>query len=312
MAQTITNPLIRSVPFSPDPYIIRQGDFYYFCLSRGGTGLWVWRSPTLAGLDTTPDKKLVWQPPATGLLSKEVWAPELHFIDGKWYIVTCADDGNNDNHRVYVLEAATDDPLGSYKEPVKIQWQGDDFWGIDATIFRNDHDGQLYMIWSGWPGKVNGVQNLYIAPMSSPLALSGPRVLISEPDRPWEAWLDEGPSVIQRDGKICVVYSGNESWDQKYCLGLLYADATANLLDRANWTKKPEPILVADPALSVYGPGHNSFFKGPDGSDWIAYHAKGAPESGWGDRRAWVQPLDWDENGLPYVAKPAPTVEVSE
>jgi GH43 family beta-xylosidase len=309
MGELIHNPLIRSIPASPDPYIFKQGDFYYFCHSEHGATIWVWRSPTLAGLDTTPDKCLVWRPPAEGPLSKNVWAPELHFFDGKWYLYFCADDGKNENHRMYALQSISDDPLGPYGDPVRLQWQDEDFWGIDATIFRNEHDGAFYMIWSGWPGHVDEVQHLYIAPMSSPMAVSGPRRLLSQPELPWESWINEGPSTIQRDGKICVVYSANESWTARYCLGLLYIDSKADLLDRANWTKKPEPILVADAGVGVYGPGHNSFFTGPDGADWIAYHVKTSPENGWEDRMAWVQPLLWDSEGLPYVGKPVETPE---
>ena len=31
-------------------------------------------------------KTVVWEAPADGPYSKEVWAPELHFVEGKWRI----------------------------------------------------------------------------------------------------------------------------------------------------------------------------------------------------------------------------------
>ena len=73
-------------------------------------------------------------------------------------------------------------------------------------------NGSLYFIWSGWPGKTDGLQNLYIAPMSNPWTLSGPRVLLSTPDLPWESWIQEGPVALQRGGKAFVIYAANLSW----------------------------------------------------------------------------------------------------
>ena len=60
---------------------------------------------------------------------------------------------------------------------------------IDPTVFQATN-GSLYCIWSGWPGAVNGLQNLYIAPMSNPWTISGPRVLIATPQLSWESWTE--------------------------------------------------------------------------------------------------------------------------
>lgn len=299
------NPLIRSIDASPDPYILKHDGKYHYCLVNGPNNeIWVWISPELAGLDTTPDKHMLWKAPQDGPFSKEVWAPELHFIDGYWYIYFTADDGLNDNHRLYVVKSASSDVLSEYGELQKLQWQDEDFWGIDATIFRNEYDGELYLVWSGWPGAVNEVQNLYIAPMDTPMSLKGPRVLLSKPENAWEAWINEGPSVLQHQGRIFVVYSAHESWSSDYCLGLLSAENSSNLLDRSSWQKLPAPILKAHDEAMIYGPGHNSFFKGPGDTDWIAYHAKFKKEPGWGDRKACAQPITWDENGFPHVGNP--------
>src|SRR5689334_17322746 len=114
MEEEFHNPLIRSIETSPDPYIVKYGDYYYYCLSRLNGAIWVWRSATLGGLDATADKKVIWQAPAEGPFSKEVWAPELHFFEGRWYIYFAADNGENENHRMYVLQSDTDDVFGSY------------------------------------------------------------------------------------------------------------------------------------------------------------------------------------------------------
>lgn len=296
------NPLISSVKTSPDPYIIRHKGFYYYCLSdSANTQIWIWRSPTLAGLDTTKDKKMIWQAPARGAYSKNVWAPEMHFINGNWYIYFTADNGHNENHRLYVLKSNKSDAFGKYHQPHKLQWKSEDYWAIDGTVFRNNDDSELYLVWSGWPGKGDGRQNLYIAPMASPIKLKGPRQLLAEPEYGWEGWINEGPSILQRNGRIYISYSAHESWSSEYCLGLLYTESSSNLLNRSCWKKQPYPILKAEQNAGIYGPGHNSFFEGPDGADWIAYHAKTIAEKGWEDRKAFVHPLSWDVYNLPFI-----------
>jgi GH43 family beta-xylosidase len=302
LATHFDNPLIRSIETSPDPYIVKHNDLYYYCLTDvKNKEIWIWRSPTLEGLDTTHDKQVVWKAPLRGPYSKNVWAPEIHFIDDNWYIYFTADNGENVNHRLYVLKSQTDNAFGSYDAPILLQWQNEDYWGIDETIFRNELDGALYLVWSGWPGNTDGRQNLYIAPMDTPVSLSGPRRLLSEPEYGWEGWINEGPSVLQRNGRIYISYSAHESWGTEYCLGLLYAESYSDLLDPFSWKKQSFPILKADHQVGIYGPGHNSFFKGPENTDWIAYHAKTTTKEGWRDRKACVQQLHWDVTDLPYV-----------
>uniref|UniRef100_A0A914P6V7 Uncharacterized protein n=1 Tax=Panagrolaimus davidi TaxID=227884 RepID=A0A914P6V7_9BILA len=49
---------------------------------------------------------VVWTPPDSGDYSKELWAPEIHFIDNKFYIYFTADDF----HQIYCLENPSNDP----------------------------------------------------------------------------------------------------------------------------------------------------------------------------------------------------------
>ena len=107
-----------------------------------------------------PKKKIVWTPPATGAYSKEIWAPEIHYLQGKWYIYFAADSGNNNNHRLYVLENASQDPLqGKWIIKGRLA-TADDKWAIDASVFENK--GKIYLIWSGWKDDVNGEHDIFI------------------------------------------------------------------------------------------------------------------------------------------------------
>ncbi len=103
--------------------------------------------------------------------SKELWAPEIHFLQGKWYIYFAADSGNNKDHRMYVLENDAADPLqGEFKFKGKLLTP-EDKWSIDGSVF--EHHSRLYFIWSGWEGDKNGQQNIYIAGMKDPWTIEG-------------------------------------------------------------------------------------------------------------------------------------------
>src|SRR3982751_4627523 len=176
---TFTNPLL---PSGADPWSIYKNRYYYYTHTLGNR-LMIWKTKSIATLGTAK-KKLVFQPPAGQSYSKQLWAPEIHFIRDKWYIYFAADDGKNENHRLYVLE-------NSSKDPMKGEWKlkgrmGDSSnkWAIDASVF--EQKGQLYLIWSGWEGDQNGEQDIYISKMKDPWTLEGKRVRISSPVFEWE------------------------------------------------------------------------------------------------------------------------------
>ena len=230
------------------------------------------------------------------------WAPELHYIGGAWYIYVAACDGPNENHRMYCLEAETDDPMGRYRMKGKVA-DSTDRWAIDGTVL--EWQGKLYFIWSGWEGDENVAQNLYIAPMENPWIISGERILISRPEYIWERqgepYVNEGPQVLTKDGELFIVYSASGSWTDDYCLGLLRLKGDDPLDPRA-WKKKRLPVFSR--TKGVYAPGHASFVKSPDGSeDWIAYHAVAEQGGGWAARSTRMQPFTW-KNGEPFFGRP--------
>ena len=75
-------------------------------------------------------------------------------------------------------------------------------------------------------------------------------------------YVNEGPQPLKDpDGKyIHVAYSASGCWTPYYALGLLTADAHADLLDPASWHKADAPVFRQNPDNGVYGTGHNSFF----------------------------------------------------
>lgn len=300
-ASVFTNPLLR--PPAQDPQIAYHAGNYHYCESSA-EGVFLRSAPDLAGLAEAPARR-VWAPPARGPMSKNIWAPELHILDGKACIYVAADDGDNAKHRMGVLVAETEDVAGPYRLEAVLDTEG---WAIDGTVLTLD-DGRRYFIWSGWPGKKDGRQNLYISAMKSPTELVGGRVLIKSPDEAWERSampICEGPQVLRRGGKTFVIYSASGSWTADYCLGMIALADGADPMEAASWVAGGQVFARNEHA---YGVGHCGFVTSPDGrEDWLVYHAKTVATNGWGDREVRAQPFTWDARGWPVFGEPVDPV----
>lgn len=311
-SSTFTNPLL---PYGADPYSFYKDGYYYYTHTSQNK-LVIWKTKNLADLKNA-ESKIIWTPPAGTLYSKELWAPEIHFIRGKWYIYFAADDGDNNHHRMYILENTSPDPMqGDWIFKGKIADASNDKWAIDGDVF--EHNGQLYMIWSGWEGDKNGQQNIYIAKMKNPWTILGKRSKISGSDFNWEKHGDlndpnlphvnvnEGPQILKHGNKLFIIYSASGCWTDFYALGMLTTDAKSDLMKSSNWKKSPEPVFKQSPENKVFAPGHNSFFKSPDGKeDWILYHANSEANQGCGKFRSpRMQKFTWNTDGTPNFGVP--------
>lgn len=310
--QTFTNPLL---PAGADPWCIYKNGYYYYTHTTG-RNITLWKTGNIAWLQKA-EKKIVFTPPPGTEYSKELWAPEIHFLQGKWYIYFAADSGNNKDHRMYVLENDAADPLqGEFKFKGKLLTP-EDKWSIDGSVF--EHHSKLYFIWSGWEGDKNGQQNIYIAGMKDPCTIEGRRVLLSKPELAWEingdlgkhndplhVKVNEGPQVLKHADKIFLIYSASGCWTDHYALGMLTVSDNADIMDPSAWRKSPQPVFKGSSANEVFAPGHNSFFKSPDGKeDWILYHANSKPGQGCGGFRSpRAQRFSWKQDGSPDFGEP--------
>lgn len=296
---SFANPVCAS---GADPWVTRWNGAYYYCRSSRG-GIYVSRSPRLEDVCRAP-AVLVWRPPQGTCYSRDIWAPELHCLDGRFYVYLSADDGCNENHRMYVLEGGAD-PQMPFALKAKLADDGDR-WAIDGTVLATEQG--KYLVWSGWVGSSNVRQSLYVARLANPWTLAGDRVRISTPERPWELngrpLVNEGPAVLHgRDGRLFVVYSASGSWTDDYCLGLLEL-AGDDPLRPACWVKSREAVFTR--SAQVFGPGHPSFVRSPDDAeDWIVYHAARRRGSGW-DRDVRMQRFGWTADGRPDFGIPVP------
>ena len=295
---TFANPIVTSCD-AADPWVIYHEGFYYFTATLDPShGLWVWKSHTLTDIDRGTKAK-VWSAPATGPQSRQIWAPELHFLRGRWYLFYTASDGVDLNHRHYVLESVTGDPQGAYRDLGRVDPAYEDY-AIDGSVLHLP-DGSLYFLYT--------TRSLWIAPLEQPWRVSGPAVKIADPAYPWEMnWL-EAPQALVRDGRIFVVYSAGHSAKPHYVLGLL-RNTDGDVLNPHSWIKHPDPGFqpFAGREGSVYTTGHCSFTTSPDGGeDWIVYHAKDLPTGEFSGRTARAQRFSWNADGTPNFGRPVPS-----
>ncbi len=304
---TFTNPIVAS---GADPWIVVRPDGSYLFTSTGDRRVELRTAKTLAGLGQAP-VHAVWKAPAKGPNSRDVWAPEIHPVGtNRWalYYTATTEDGSDANRRIFALESLTEDPFGQWRERGQMTVPGDDHYAIDGTLLRRP-DRSLFFLWSGREVSEHGPQCLYLAKMSDPWTLVGPRVKISQPEHAWEkhGWeVNEGPEALQHDGRLFVVFSASGGTTPNYCLGLL-THTGGDLLDPKNWKKNPEPVFSGDATADgkIFTVGHNGFFKSPDETeDWIVYHGKDVLENHWRNRTARAQKFAWKEDGTPDFGQP--------
>ncbi len=324
------NPLILN---RADPFIYKHSDgYYYFTASymdasngHNNVGMYQYdrlilrKAKTIEGLATAEEKVIYTKAPLEGNKSPHVWAPEIHYIDGDWYIYYATTISSTDvwQIRPHVLKCPGNlDPMKRENWQDKGQMQKTNSsdmafkgFSLDATTF--EHKGTRYLVWAqNDPGS-----NLYIARMKNPLTIDTNAVKIATPLYDWEKHghqVNEGAAVIKRNGKIFMSYSASAT-DANYCVGLLTASENSDLLNPNSWVKTTVPIMKSNSTTGQYGPGHNSFTVSEDGEDdIIVYHARREEKYISGSyeplydagRHTSVQKLYWNEDGTPNFGIP--------
>ncbi|MDO3381126.1 glycoside hydrolase family 43 protein [Gilvimarinus algae] len=310
----VLQPLIEQ---RADPHIYKHTDgYYYFTASVPAyDGVELRRATSIRDL-ASAEPVMVWRKPDTGPYSDLIWAPEIHFNQGAWYVYFAAAPSREIKHdlfqhRMYAISCKDANPVtGSWTFEGQID-TGIDTFCLDATTFT--HKGVLYYVWAQKEEGIRGNSNLYIAPMKIPTEIDGEPVRLSIPEYDWEIigfWVNEGPSIVKHGGKIFMTYSASAT-DENYAMGLLWADENADLLNPASWHKSKQPVLRSSPKHKIFGPGHNSFTKAEDGvTDLLVYHARTYTEIE-GDplwdpnRHTFVKTLKWDDQGMPVFGDAA-------
>jgi len=280
-----------------DPFILKHNGLYYHCFSDDGKTVSVSCFKNIDDISTAESKKVFI--PNNKMYSCEIWAPELHIINDKCYIYVACDDGNNYNHRMYVLENGSNDPMKEYSMLGKIS-DSTDKWAIDGNVITFNEE--LYYFWSGWEGNRNVRQNIYIAKLKDPCTLSSERVMISTPTYEWEKigctpedvegkpYINEGPFAFVYNNELYLAYSASGSWDKGYCISFLKLIGNDPLL-KENWYKYDKPTLSSNDL--VVGAGHPSIID-EDDKKIIFFHGwkKECEKIAWNTVSTWMGELE--------------------
>jgi hypothetical protein len=225
----------------------------------------------------------------------------------RWYLMyTSGQHGTLDHQHLSILESVGDDPMGPYV------YKGSpmpDSWNIDGSYL--EHDGQLYLLWSEWVGDE---QLNWISRMTNPWSIEGPRVVLTRPQAEWEQSgrkVNEGAEILKHDGRTFLIYSASFCDTPDYKLAMKELTG-GDPMNPEHWSKYPEPVFQR--GNGVFGPGHNGFFKSPDGSeDWIVYHGNSKETDGCSATRSVrAQKFTWNEDGTPNFGKPVPEGEAQK
>lgn len=301
------NPL--STGAAPDPVVVYHEGYYYATFTEA-LGIAIYRSKDLKTV-LTDEKIIIFN--LCDEVQGNIWAPELHYNPStdRWYVYASGSTNGWDffTIRMFCLESKTSDPFGEY---VFKGFTDSNTLAIDQTVFYDEQSGTLYTAYSEFTSKG---QVIKLAVMENPWTISDKRIEVSYPKYDWEKLgktegkderVNEGPVFLCHNGKLSLIYSASGCWSEYYCLGLLEFTgedfSVDNVMKKSNWEKHNEPIFKA--ANEVYGVGHCFFFTTPDGATWISYHGMHTPDAGEAGRYMYVQPIGFDEQGLPVLGEP--------
>ncbi len=290
---TFRNPLGTA----PDPFMTYyDGNYYLLEVTNGGFS--AAKSASLANLLTAPRTK-IWTGDAAGR-DRDLWAPSLYLFGGHWYLYYTADDGIDENHRQYVAESENSDPLSQYHFKNRLAAPGaEETFAIDGDVLVQG-DGSLSFVWSGAGSE--GHNLLYLAPMSNPWTISGPRTYLPADGGCSE--VREAPTFLRHDNRNYLVYSTCDTGKPDYQLWMMSIDVNANPRDPANWVQNGQ-VFTRNDGAGVYGPGSNNFFTSPDGTEtWIAYHGKNTTTFTYNGRTTRAQRISFNADGSPNLGSP--------
>ena len=189
---------------------------------------------------------------------KWFWAPEVYFVNGKFYMYYSAEE--------HMCVAVSDSPLGPFKQTEKKPMlEGEKT--IDNSLFIDD-DGTPYLFFD----RFNDGLNIWVAELEPDLMTIKTETLhpCIHVSQEWEeVWprVNEGAFVVKHDGVYYMTYSANSYESQFYGIGC--ATAT-NIM--GEWKKYSDNPLLQKPG-DLVGVGHSSMFTDKDGNLKIVFHA---------------------------------------
>lgn len=282
-------------------------------------------SETLNGL--TDENRRLWKEVVLIQGKGAHWAPELHVIGSRLYMLLSIIEGDNGVQAFMMQLKENGDPMKpeDWSAPLRVvKSDGNPIYKdgktgglcLDMTYFEDG--GKSYVCWSDRKKFFVDGKDVDQGPVL--------RIATVDPKEPWKltsdpfvigsegfSWcfcmrprqLAEGPYVLETKGDtIYMVYSGGGVTGGNYEVGMLTARKGSDLLDPASWSNSPRPWMNNGSPVSQDGPGHNSFVRDEYGDLYNVYH------SGHRFRHTSVCPVHFRFDGSPVIDM-APYEEVN-
>lgn len=272
----------------PDPFIVRAADGYHAYATNGEGNVQQLRSRDLARWERLPDP--LPRLPAWAVAGR-TWAPSVLARGGKWVLYFSAHHAATG--RQCIGAAVADDPAGPFSggaEPLVCS-ADDGVGAIDPSPFL-DGEGTPYLLWSACCEDAR----IYSQRLSGDgLSVEEPPHVLLQSDRPWEAGIVEGPSMLKEGACYYLLYSANRWQGGRYAIGL------AQCAGPSGPCSKPEDAPLLQSAGDMAGPGGPEFFRDGWGRAWLAYHAWSADRASYpagGARSLRIERLEF-RNGWP-------------
>jgi GH43 family beta-xylosidase len=306
--RTFTNPL-GGITNIGDPYILKYNKQYFMYCTSSPDGFKVWQSDNMIDW-TAKGLALDRNNPANNWGTGNFWAPEVKYINGRFYMTYSA---KMTNGLMKVRIAGSDSPLGpftNWSEPFIVN---DNFSYIDADLLP---DGDRVFMFFTKDCSVNIVDGkhtsqIFVAELSKDLKtfITVP-IMATTPDQAWESpnndfrW-NEGSYAMKHDNTYYLMYSANVYSSPDYSIG--YATATNPF---GPWTKYAgNPVLKKDMSIGASGPGHNCVTTSPDDKEmFIVYHTHTYADKPSGNRNLCIDRMTF-ENGVIKVQGPTRTAQ---
>jgi beta-xylosidase len=297
---TFANPVFDA--YFADPFVLAvDGGYVAYGTGElaGGLAFVVLRSHDLVHWTRAEAGALI---PLAADWATDYWAPEVAIGgDGRFFMYYSVGTGDR-GHRLRV--AVADAPEGPFVDQGIILTPGERF-AIDPHPFRDPADGAWYLFYAHDVLKGDRVgTTIAVDRLTTMTSVAGESRTLLRATDDWQRYRRdremygkvydwhtlEGPFVVARDGRYHLLYSGG-AWEEPG-YGVSYAVADHPLGPYREPVTGPA-VLQTIPG-EVIGPGHNSVVRGPDGADWIAYHAWDPART----RRAlWIDRLRWGPDG---------------
>lgn len=282
-----------------DPFIIREGDTYYLIHTmypfthstsadadkpdcNSSPGIRMYESKDLLNWTVCSRNR------ADGFLVKSsdlpencpykhrFWAPEIHKIANKFYLVFTANNWikadynpTKDIHSMNTFIAVADQVYGPYQNFCYVEGGA-----CDLSLFEQKSTGRVYAYIPAGDIYVQQIDLSRIA--ENKISFMGTRkkvVTAKNENLNWDYKYLEGPIAIEEGGKTALFFSGlrkdntktddfeNNPADLEYWTGVAYADSPVG------------PFLKTAESKAFYG-GHVGIFKGANKKNWFSYRGE--------------------------------------